>query len=237
MKIHQKSTIIIFVKVFTFILCCGTFYNFSILEPKTRSFTVTESVHYELPIGFNIDEYSKLDILKFRPRSSQKRHTDILFNDEYSEEIFFNKTSRILPSWMPETEKIIYSINHTKVYKKSLKGKPSEVKTFKNNSIEKEDFISRKNQFIHEHAYSKFESGQDILAKYKNDVSAIITQKNECQEIATKNLLFKVFPNNTYTKINFEKGTSTHFFPESFMSIPTVDISHDQILIRYGANS
>ncbi len=188
-------------------------------EPQSQSFDVEESIYYELQAGTSIEDYSELDMLKFRGRSSIQRHTYQLVNDMYSEEIEFKSQNNLVPHFMPETEKIVYRNNGIQIFKSASKDKAEHTKYFPYSKEEIQDFEDRKKSFSSQLLLTKFMTGTEMLDELKQDSNVIIVDKGSYTEVSLNGLVYSFYPLGYYSMFNPTESSTTYYHPDEMIMV------------------
>jgi len=146
-------------KLFAFLFCFLCTHSYALPKndfiggPVTKmcSYTLKESHTYKLPLGVKMNDFSKLDLVKFQNKDFTRKHTFSLeANNEYSHAVDYISSTNIYPEWMPySTENVVFSqLGYVINSKANRRGSKSKTKNYSYSQHELETFEFKKESFI-----------------------------------------------------------------------------------------
>ncbi len=205
--------------------------NTNFVNPeKLRAYTVEERIYYELPPDVNIEEFSKIDVLKFREKSFSSRVSQSLTDGKYFEEKTFDSSENLLPEWMAPTNKIQYDNLGFKVFKGSHNGKSNEIKEYTYTEEGYLTYVKKTQDFNELELSQEFLTAQNAMNALK-DLGVDLVNKGDYIEAYYYNYEYKFYPEGYFSIIQPLKKTQIDYYPSEMTTVQNFHGSEEKTQI------
>jgi len=194
--------------------------SFSGPPTKLCSYTLKESFSYNLPVGVGLNEFSKIDQVKFQNKGFTKRHTfSINTNREYTHSVDYISSKNLYPKWMPHTtENVVYSSSGYRISSKPNKqGLKSKVKDYSYTKHGQETFLLKKESFTNSGLSTHLFTTAEVLNFASQSPTAEIIYQSDGITIVDGNVEISLQQNGNYIISDSDTETDILISPHNLL--------------------